>query len=335
MGACEKLDLKEVAGSTNGESCTFDSFGMRGTLAGALAFFEGLDTPRSLMCAMLVSNGQFSDLMGLAINPRDYLHASDFKKDYAATKYLSKLQGLRPKSILQMTALSSFKSAEDRCASTNMRIYSGYPLPGAEALIFSVREKISRILGPLVYDDVVRLCDWGPGATATLKAQDVRPENKLLEPRLSVTKALYPIVQQVIGADLHWTRARLGDHVDGPCCLLSSEFQLVEYMRVVTVDKDSKTDRTIGAEPTLNTYVQKGIGRTIRKRLRRVGVDLDDQRINQTWAELALSLDLATVDLSSASDLISYGLVELLLPPDWFRLLRAARSGYALSLIHI
>lgn len=296
----------------------------------AVDFMEGLDTPRSLAVALLIRYGEFSDLVKLKCDPRDYQHACDFRKDYAATKYVSKLKGLIPDTILEEVALRSFKAAEDRCASTNIRLSNGYPLPGAEHLIYRIRGKISRILGELNLADVLGLCRWGPGATATLKGDDVRPENKILEPRLSVTRRLYRLARAVVGADVHWCRARLGPSVEGPCSLLSSEFQWVDYMRVVTVEKDSKTKRTIGAEPTLNTYVQQGIGRYIRKRLRIHGVNLDDQTVNQELARLALELGFATVDLSSASDLISYRLVEELLPRDWFELLDMARSGYAL-----
>jgi hypothetical protein len=81
-------------------------------------------------------------------------------------------------------------------------------------------------------------------------------------------------------------------------------------------------------EPTINSWFQQGIGRMIRSRLkRRVGVDLDDQSTNQRLAWLgSISNDLATVDLSSASDLISRKLVEDLLPRDWFFWLDITRS---------
>lgn len=300
------------------------------TLEVAVAFWEGLGTPVALSCAILCREGEYSQLVRKSVDPKQYMHAADFKKDYAAVRYLAKVKGLIDDAILEDEALRGFKAAEDRCASTNLRLTNGNPLHGGvEGLIFKLREKISCILGKLDLAEVVSLCKWGPGATATLKGEQVRPEEKLLESRLSVTRRLWPLARAIVSADLHWCRARLGPDVEGPCTLLPTEFQWVEYMRVVTVDKDSKTKRTIGAEPTLNTYVQQGIGRAIRKRLRRVGIDLDNQRINQGWAELAVELGLATVDLSAASDLISYWLVELLLPPAWFELLDMARSGYA------
>lgn len=299
------------------------------TLHQAVAFWEKLGTPVALKMVMLARAGEFAQLVRATVDPRQYLHAADFRKDYAAVRYLAKVKGLISENLLEEAALSSFKSAEDRCVSTNIRLTNGQPLKGAEHLIHQIRGKIASVLGPVHLDEIVGLCKWGPGATATISGADVRPEEKLLETRLSVTRKLWPLARAIVSSDLHWCRARLGPDVEGPCTLLPSEFEWVEHMRVVTVDKDSKTKRTIGAEPTLNTYVQQGVGRAIRKRLRRIGIDLNDQSINQAWAQLAWELDLATVDLSSASDLISYWLVELLLPPAWFKLLDACRSSYA------
>jgi len=303
--------------------------GLHRTLCQAIAFWERLGTPVALKLTMLARAGDFDQLVRASVDPRQYLHAVDFRKDYAAVRYLAKVKGLIPEEVLEEVALRSFKAAEDRCTSTNIRLTNGQPLKGAEHLIHQIRGKIASVLGRVNLDEIVGLCRWGPGATATISGAMVRPEEKLLEPRLSVTRKLWRFAREIVGRDLHWCRARLGVDVEGPCTLLPCEFAWVEYMRVVTVDKDSKTKRTIGAEPTLNTYVQQGIGRAIRKRLCSIGINLNDQKVNQTWAQLARDLGLATVDLSSASDLISYWLVELLLPRAWFELLDAARSSHA------
>jgi hypothetical protein len=81
-------------------------------------------------------------------------------------------------------------------------------------------------------------------------------------------------------------------------------------------------------EPTVNSWFQQGIGAMIRKRMkRRTAVDLDDPSVNRRLAHLgSLTDDLATVDLSSASDLISKKLVFDLLPQDWSMWLDATRS---------
>jgi hypothetical protein len=98
--------------------------------------------------------------------------------------------------------------------------------------------------------------------------------------------------------------------------------------RYLTVAKNSSTDRSIIVEPTINSWFQQGLGRMIRQRLKsKCGVDLDDQSVNRRLAALgSISDDLATVDLSSASDLISKKLVLDLLPNDWYFWLNATRS---------
>lgn len=121
-----------------------------------------------------------------------------------------------------------------------------------------------------------------------------------------------------------------------------------------TVPKTSLIDRCAAKEPDYNMYLQKAIGDYLRRRLKRVGVDLNDQSINQrlakegsiyasnrtrahAWATVSQSdpvtiqqqgLDLATVDLSSASDSITTQLVLLLLPEEWFDLMDDVRSKF-------
>lgn len=94
-----------------------------------------------------------------------------------------------------------------------------------------------------------------------------------------------------------------------------------------TVPKTTSIDRCCAKEPDLNMYMQKGVGDYIRRRLRKFGIDLNDQSRNRDLARQgSLHLDLATLDLSSASDSISRRLVEELLPEHWFQLLDSLRS---------
>ena len=111
------------------------------------------------------------------------------------------------------------------------------------------------------------------------------------------------------------------------------DFELRTDSKLVTVPKNSKTDRTIAIEPGINLWFQKGIGTLIRRRLLRAGIDLSDQTINQKKCRTASQFnDCATVDFSSASDTISIAIVEELLPPRWFVLLDSFRtSSYSLD----
>jgi len=74
-------------------------------------------------------------------------------------------------------------------------------------------------------------------------------------------------------------------------------------------------------------FIQKGIGNYFRKCLRTHNINLNDQSINRSLArEGSITGKLATLDLSSASDSVSMGLVALLLPECWCTLLDSVRS---------
>lgn len=96
---------------------------------------------------------------------------------------------------------------------------------------------------------------------------------------------------------------------------------------VTTVPKNSKIDRCIAKEPDFNMGFQRCIGSAIRAKLRKVGIDLKDQSINQRLAKLgSISGHLATIDLASASDSISKRLVFELLPVRWYHALDTFRA---------
>lgn len=74
-------------------------------------------------------------------------------------------------------------------------------------------------------------------------------------------------------------------------------------------------------------FLQKGVGRFIRRRLLKFGINLNDQSINRRLAHRAsVEGHLATIDLSSASDSITINCVRALLPEDWFLYLNDIRS---------
>ena len=105
------------------------------------------------------------------------------------------------------------------------------------------------------------------------------------------------------------------------------DFKLVQGNVMFTVPKTSQIDRCAAKEPDYNMFVQKAIGDYFRNRLKRKGINLNDQTLNQRLARQgSLYNDLATIDLSSASDSISTQLVLLLLPEEWFNLLDDVRS---------
>lgn len=94
------------------------------------------------------------------------------------------------------------------------------------------------------------------------------------------------------------------------------------------VPKNDTTERLCFKEPQGNMFLQKGLGKMIRSRLRRVGINLNDQRINGLGCN---NLDKATVDFSDASNRISFHVVCDLLAgasPVWLDMLCATRSHF-------
>lgn len=108
-------------------------------------------------------------------------------------------------------------------------------------------------------------------------------------------------------------------------------------MRVVTVPKTLKTPRIIGIEPTCMQYVQQGLLASILRSLKRVDfldrmIGFDDQSPNQEMALIGSHTgELATLDLSEASDRVSNQLVRLMLSdhPHLHEAVDACRSRKA------
>jgi hypothetical protein len=86
--------------------------------------------------------------------------------------------------------------------------------------------------------------------------------------------------------------------------------------RLITVPKNSTSRRTITIEPLIKQFVQQGLNAYLRQsigycRILRNCLDLTDQSLNQKLAlEGSITSDWATLDLKSASDLLSLRLVE-------------------------
>jgi hypothetical protein len=111
----------------------------------------------------------------------------------------------------------------------------------------------------------------------------------------------------------------------------STVINIVPGNRITFVPKDARTERSIAIEPSLNLYLQLGVDGYIRRRLKRWGVDLDDQEKNRELARLG-SRDwedpenFVTLDLAAASDTISTRLCAIMLPEQWFTYLMKLRS---------
>jgi len=102
----------------------------------------------------------------------------------------------------------------------------------------------------------------------------------------------------------------------------------VEGSRLTTVPKNEDTERTIAIEPSGNMCLQLAAGMYLEGALRHIGLDIRNQSPKNMEMAKRGSSDgsVATLDLKSASDMISIDLVRALMPGAWFDLLMKLRS---------
>lgn len=228
---------------------------------------------------------------------------------------------------------------------------------------FLVREEVKKIIGDSVPSlfEILELGNFGPGVTSSHKGANVTYGSKyntkpgecdishgladmLLQKVSSPIEkaALYGIssnhdivgdftpVSQVFPATDVASLFNISG-VDGPFSLLeSTQFNRTISNSLTFVPKTAKTDRAICVEPHINTIYQKGLGKFLRRRLQINGIDLSKQQgFNALYARKgSIDNDFATIDLSAASDTISYELVQHILPPMVLEHLERARSPF-------
>jgi hypothetical protein len=298
------------------------------------ALCKSVDTPVALGAWLRFKYNHLA-LAEMEISPSNYLNASSFAADYLVVNLLCKYKGLKTGLDLEEEALRRFTASEAQCRESNNRIkasrVSGIN-PFTAAVISTAARKIARLLGPFDDSLLERGFGWGPGATDDIPRRRAFVDTKLCELPISVTRRSLPWIRKVISADLHWSATVLGIRVEDltvPFSFLPGVFRVTETCIIDTVPKNAKTHRVIAKEPRANGFLQKGVGSYMRRRLKRVGIDLDNQGLNQDGAKRAFHEGLATLDLKAASDSVPIELIYELLPVDWAFALDDFRSHQA------
>jgi hypothetical protein len=215
------------------------------------------------------------------------------------------------------SALKTFVSSEAKCAGINVSIENAGlgPLGSMSAEEREIaRQYISNVLGEfsVFFDSLPKLLRVTSGASDSASRSQSLPHLKLSR-RLTVTKRARPYVEalaKTYGVD----RVRVKE---------------VFANRVEFVPKSWKTHRSIACEPVGNLPLQLAFDSYVKSRLLQFGINLRDQDYNKDLARRG-SIDgsYATIDLKSASDLISYLTVVDLIPTDWFQYLDDVRSPF-------
>lgn len=254
----------------------------------------------------------------------EQLTADDsFKSSYLLAEFESKLLDPSysdPPEVRRTRAIDKWLACEERNLATNIRLLhhseedilflekGTFPVSAVEVLS-TARRFISDVVGEQIPWDTLR-GNFSGGAST------------------SVRRGLGVIAQKFqLGTDItedairHFLRLTVSD-VWAP-----RDFTIAEGNVLFTVPKTSLIDRCAAKEPDYNMYLQKAIGDHLRHCLKRVGVNLNDQSHNQRLSKHGSRFnDLATVDLSSASDSVVTQLVLLLMPDAWFDIMNDVRS---------
>lgn len=314
-----------------------------------------IDSARSLTVRLMVKYGEWDQLVKLVCSPYDYeasklevtsqkniliarilrkarnpafaWHSpASFRGDYQITELLRKCEDLPTTYDREAAALTSFEESEEMCRVSNGRLktlrwqldncYAGPIQDTWLNLTVFARREIASILGPIP-DDLQP--SFSSGSTYRDRLY-ILPQDKMSN-RPAVTSACWEVVKDLWDKTL-WSKSLCSERPG------SSTPLIVEGNRFSSVPKTAITNRGICVEPVLNVAYQLSVGKIIRKRLRRVGIDLKfGQTVHgKAVRSASMTRDVGTIDLSAASDSVSYQLVKLLLPREWFDLLDALRS---------
>lgn len=185
------------------------------------------------------------------------------------------------------------------------------PIPGIntstymeESLIAEMREEISRILQTFSvqegYFSNGSINDGYKSPAAKLSAALCKGDGYLA----------HPLLEQSLNTDKH----------------LDTTFST----KWMTVNKNTATRRAIAVEEAGRQWFMQGIQLGLTQCLyQNTNVTLDDQSRNQILAKKgAESGTLATIDLSAASDHVSWGLVHAIFPSEVFSLMDKYRAKY-------
>lgn len=298
--------------------------------------WQGLDTPISLSCALLLKYGEYAQLVSKGLNPEDYedVDVNRFYDDYIAVKLVSKFDGFDHPDLDPEAACSlSSAEAEEDCKKSNRRLSEAFsggitPPPRILNAFFWMQRDIEKVLGgfdPAVWAEMSRL-----GRKSVAGQKGLSPYEKFGETP-SCTDYFAELGSTLVSTSDCWLQAVSGsssdfedtDNVES----YSFDINLVVGDDVSMVPKNAKTHRGIRSQPGLNLYGQLGIGRMIRDALAREGLDLSKQDPNQELARLgSLSDRFVTIDLKGASDRLCRVLPSLLLPRRWYHAMQLCRT---------
>ncbi|DAD51039.1 RNA-directed RNA polymerase [ssRNA phage SRR6960551_6] len=286
------------------------------TLPSALAesvlvdLLEGINSPYSLSLAMQVRNKTFEPRK---VHPSDYIDLSSYRDDVAAEALFKKERDFIFKtddSIRYDKACASYYENEYLCTRQALSLEPfNYLLERPRKLL---KQWLKGFSHQRMKDSVLK---FGPGTTYGTSGVNSTLDYKLVTD-LTITADCLDLYQELTAGSIMDTNL-----VD------PRPFRIVPGNRFATVSKTYDTDRPICIEPICNMSVQLAIGSELRNCLnKQYSVPFDELPALHHRRLMAHGDALATIDLSNASDTISFALVKALLPEHIYRYIEQSRS---------
>lgn len=281
--------------------------------------------------AVNISNGlpqrNYRQLIGELFEglPSEELGGFD-RGEYFRTSLFSKYADPSPEAERdrERRAIDKLRSVEERNITTTLRLRNrrsafihGMPV---SSLLYTAKCIISSILGNMDVNELFHRSDFSNGASVS-RLRKVASKFEKFDGGSAVSSRALPYLLALYKGSPVVRQGFLQQQ------LASGNWVTTDTNILFTVPKNEEINRCAAKEPDWNMFFQKGLGSMIRDRLRKVGIDLNDQTKNKRLAKLgSIDQSLATLDLSSASDSVTEQLVYELLPGDWFKHLSSLRS---------
>ena len=290
------------------------------------ALCDDVGTPLAAAVKQLVLEGKWLELQKLKVSPASYQDGESYFWDACVVDLLRKAH-LDTTHDKRAEAVKTFWDCEAQNCSTNARLSRFLPETllledsgenSIHQFIDEWRKDLDCLLGALPTTLCAR---FGKGATYADRGSLITIPDKMSVLPLLTEDAWWV---KIFWSETAWCRSLTDSRP------YLSEPSFVRGNRFTSVPKTGLTDRGICIEPSLNISYQLDVGRILKTRLKRIGIDLlEGQHTHRVLAATAsLTGHLATIDMSNASDTLCRVLPKLVLPPAWFELLDSLRSKY-------
>lgn len=239
---------------------------------------------------------QYAELEGVVKEASDPSKYGDHLTYLQTVTLLASVKKLETNVGLDTTtpALLKYLESEEKCLRTNTAFERlQYP----KVLCEKISRIVARIVGEFRYGEFIFNARHGKGSAVGIRGKDTTEFFRWTAKEMPVTEL----------AERHIARAFQGTSLWMP--LAAGSYGTL----ISTVPKTMWIERVMGLAVMGNLYGQLGIDEVLFRRNYHAGISTRDQRTNRALARhAAMHGTYATIDLSSASDLISYRLVERL-----------------------